>query len=224
MIENDSIISEISAIQVKLLFLHFKSVRINEEIQRINSLPFSNPESPEAIKKKGEIAYCVIDIIALFESYNSFVSNIYSYKNIARYLNSKLKNQLGNIQKTTAKWKHVRNKIGGHIDIEPIQEFCENYNYKGVFISNELEADFKGILILQMIESAINSTLDKSKLFENKVILTDKSDLNKLIIKLNQDWKPCLDMFSDIFKLLYKIGKKDKLKVINKQDVGIIKF
>ncbi len=220
----NTIISEISAIQVKLLFLHYKSVRINEDIQRIISISFLNPESPEAIKKKGEIAYCIVDIITLFESYNSFVTNIYNYKNIAKYLDSKLKIKLGNIQKTTAKWKHVRNKIGGHIDIEPIQEFCENYNYKGVFISNDLEADFKGILILQMIESALNSTLDKSKLFESKVILTEQSDLAKIIDKINQDWKPCLDIFGDVFKLLYKIGKKDKLKVISKADIGIIKF
>lgn len=221
---DNTIISEISAIQVKLLFLHFKSVKINEDIQRINSISFTNPESPEAINRRGEIAYHIIDIIALFESYNSFVSNIYNYKNIAKHLNAKLRTKLGNIQKTTAKWKHIRNKIGGHIDIEPIQEFCDLYNYKGVFISNNLEADFKGILILQMIESALNSTLDKSKLFKNTLILTEPSDLAKMISKINDDWKPCLDLFGDIFKLLYKIGKKDKLMVIRKEDIGIIKF
>ncbi|MEX0810781.1 MAG: hypothetical protein WD048_01105 [Chitinophagales bacterium] len=224
MTKNNTIVSEISAIQVKLLFLHFKSVRINEDIQRINSIPFSNPKKPEAIIKKGEIAYCLVDIISLFESYNSLVSNIYSYKNISKYIESNLKSRLGKIQKTTAKWKHVRNKIGGHVDIEPIQEFCENYNYKGVFISNNLEADFKGILILQMIESAINSTLNKSKLFENEVVLTEQLDLGRLIGKIKQDWEPCLDMFDDVFKLLYKIGKGDKLKAITNQDIGIIKF
>jgi len=182
--ENDTVISEISAIQVKLLFLHFKSIKINEDIQRINSISFSDPESPEAIKKKGEIAYCIIDIIALFESYNSFVRNINNYENIAKYLKRRLRRKLENIKISTAKWKHVRNKIGGHIDIKPIQEFCETYSYKGVFISNDLEADFKGILILQMIESAINSTLNKSKLFSKKVILTQESDLGKIISKI----------------------------------------
>jgi hypothetical protein len=222
--KSETIISEIAAIQVKLLFLHFKSLRINEDIERINSIQFPSPESREAIKKRGEIAYCIIEIIALFESYNSFVSNIYSYENISKYLDKKIKIRLGNIQKTTAKWKHVRNKIGGHIDIDSIQEFCEYYNYKGVFITNDLEADFKGILILQMIESAINSTLDKSKLFEKNIRLTVQTDLARLVSKINQDWKPCLDMFDDVFKLLYKIGKKDKLEVIGKEDIGIIKF
>ena len=222
--DNDTIITEISAIQVKILYLHFKSVKINEDIRRIDLIQFSDPKSPEAIKKRGEIAYSIIDIIALFESYNSFVKNINNYKNITKYLNKKLRTRLENIKTSTARWKHVRNKMGGHVDIKPIQEFCEIYNYKGVFISNNLEADFKGILILQMIESAINNTLDKSKLFDSQIILTEQADLGRLISKINQDWKPCIDIFNDIFKLLYKIGKKDKLKLISKEDIGLIKF
>lgn len=222
--ENDTLIPEISAIQVKLLFLHFKSLKINEDIRRIDSISFTNPESPEAIKKKGEIPFCLIDIIALFESYNSLVRNINNYENIDKYLNRKLRRKLENIRISTAKWKHVRNKIGGHVDIKSIMEFCNVYDYKGVFISNDLEVDFKGILILQMIESAINSTLDKSRLFNNKVVLTENSDLVKVVDKINEDWGPCLEIFDDVFKLLYKIGKKDKLKVISKGDIGIIKF
>jgi len=222
--ESKTITPEISAIQVKLMFLHFKSIKINEDIQRISSLAFSNLENPEAIKKKGEIAYSIIDIIALFESYNSFVSDIFNYKNISTYLTSNLKTSLGKIQKSTAQWKHVRNKIGGHLDIEPIQEFCDYNNYKGVFISNNLEADFKGILLLQIIESAINITLSKSKLFEDKLILTSSTGLIILIKKLNEDWKPCLDLFGEVFKLLYNIGKAEKLKVIKREDIGLIKF
>lgn len=220
----NTLISEISAIQVKLLFLHFKSVKINDDIARINQTEFSSNSVADAIKKRGEMAYNIIDIVVLFESYNSLINNIYNYKKIAKHINSELRFKLGKIQKLTAKWKFVRNKIGGHVDIEPIQEFCDLYEYKGVFISNNLEADFKGILILQMIESAINSTLDKSNLFENKLVLTNKVDLEKLISKINQDWKPCFDLFSDISKFLYKIGKKDKLKTIKGKDVGLIKF
>ncbi len=222
--ENDTIISEISAIQVKILYLHFKSIKINEEINRINSIQFNDNESPDAIKTKGELAYSIIDIIALFESYNSFVRNINNYENIAKYLNRKLRTKLENIKTSTAQWKHVRNKIGGHVDIKLIQEFCELYNYRGVFISNNLEADFKGILILQMIESAINNTLEKSKLFDRKLILTETADLGMLITKINQDWTPCKDIFNDIFKLLYKIGKYDKLNIISEEDIGLIKF
>ncbi len=222
--EDNTIISEVSAIQVKLLYVHFRSIKINDDIDRIKNIEFLDPTAPDAIKKKGELAYSIIDIIALFENYNSLVRNIYNYENIKKHLNRKLKSKLEHIRKITADWKHVRNKIGGHVDIKPILEFCEDNNYKGVFISNELEADFKGVLILQMIESAINSTLNKSQLFESPLKLTESSDLNKLVVAIMRDWKPCFDLFSDISKLLYKIGKKDKLKLIDKKDIGIIKF
>lgn len=222
--EENTLFSEISAIQIKLLFLHFKSVKINDNIRRINSVSFPEINSPDAIKTRGETAYDIIEIIALFESYNSLISDIYKYQNISKHLNFDLKTKLNKIKKATAKWKFVRNKIGGHLDIGPIQEFCDFNNYKGVFISNQLEADFKGVLILQMIESAINLTLNKSKLFQSELKLTDFSDLIKLIKKVNEDWSPCINLFSDFSKFLYTIGKKDKLKTITKEDIGIIKF
>ena len=222
--EDNTVIPEVSAIQVKLMYVHFRSIKINDDIMRINSMEFSDPTKPDAIKKKGELAYCIIDIIALFENYNSLVRNIYNYENIEKHLNRKLKSKLEIIRKITADWKHVRNKIGGHVDIKLIREFCEENNYNGVFISNEFEADFKGILILQMIESAINSTLSKSLLFDSNLKLTEPSDLGKLVSKIMEDWKPCVNLFKDVLEFLYKIGKKDKLKRINKEDIGIIKF
>lgn len=222
--EESTLISEISAIQIKLLFLHFKSVKINDNIRRINAISFPDINSSDAIKTRGEIAYDLIEIIALFEIYNSLISDVYKYQNISKHLNTNIRTKLNKVKKTTAKWKFVRNKIGGHIDIEPIQEFCDFNNYKGVFISNQLEVDFKGILILQMIESAINLTLDKSNLFQSELKLTDIADLNKLIRKINDDWLPCINLFSDFSKFLYAVGKKDKLKAITKEDVGIIKF
>jgi hypothetical protein len=222
--DDKTVIPEVSAIQVKLMYVHFRSIKINDDIMRINSHEFSDPTKPDAIKKKGELAYCIIDIIALFENYNSLVRNIYNYENIEKHLNSNLKFKLENIRKITAEWKHVRNKIGGHVDIKLIREFCEENNYNGVFISNEIEADFKGVLILQMIESAINSTLFKSHLFDSNLKLTEPAGLRKLVNKIMMDWKPCLALFNDVSEFLYSIGKKDKLKRINKEDIGLIKF
>jgi len=115
--------TEISAIQIKVLYLHFKSVKINEDLTRINSLQFPDPSKPEAIKQKGEIAYDIIDIVALFENYNSLVGDIFKLKNIEQKLPISLKEELNTLKKVTSKWKYVRNKIGGHIDLEPIQEF-----------------------------------------------------------------------------------------------------
>ena len=216
--------TEVSSIQIKVLYLHFRSVKINADIERINSTYQGNPKSAEAIEGKGEIAFDIVDIISLFENYNSLVNDIYKFESISRKLTSELRRELNDLRNATSKWKYIRNKIGGHLDIEPIQKFCLTYNYSGVFISNELEADFKGILLLQMIESAINSTLVKSKLFENQLTLTTPQDLNKLIVKLHSDWKLCFDIFHSLMRFLYSIGKDEKLKAIAKEDIGLIKF
>ena len=216
--------TEISAIQIKVLYLHFKSVKINEDLARINSLQFPDPSKPDAIKQKAEIAYDIFDIVALFENYNSLVGDIFKLKAIEQKLPVTLKKELNTLKKVTSKWRHVRNKIGGHIDLEPIQEFCSTYNYNGVFISNHLETDFKAILLLQIIESALNMTLDNSKLFDSKLNLTSPLDLNKFISKMNSDWWLCIKIFDSLSKFLYDIGKKEKLKTITEKDIGIIKF
>lgn len=187
-------------------------------------MQFPDPSKPDAIKQKGEIAYDIIDIVALFENYNSLVADIFKLKLIEQKLPIILKEELNTLKKVTSKWRFVRNKIGGHIDLEPIQEFCATYNYNGVFISNHLEADFKGILLLQIIESALNMTLDNSKLFNSKLTLTNPLDLNKFVSKMNSDWWLCLKIFESLSKFLYDIGKKEKLKTITEKDIGIIKF
>ena len=215
--------TDISSIQVKLLFLHFKSVKINSDIRRI--MDVSTDDSLSAsIKFKGEIAYDIIDLVALFEGYHTIVGDVFECAQIKPHLTPNLKAALGTVQKKTSQWNHVRNKIGGHVDIGPIQEFCEQYKYRGVFISNDLEADFKGVLILQMIESAINSTVTNSRLFDKKLVLTDPADLTRLIDKLNSDWKSCIDLFGALSTFLYEAGKQEKLNSISSQDIGIIKF
>jgi len=222
---HSTLTSEISGLQVKLMYLQFKSVKINAEIERLKELEFDSSESPEFIQTRGEIAYSVIDVISLFEHYNSFVNNVKnaSYP-LLQKMDESLKEKLENIRELTAQWKHVRNKLGGHLDIKRIQEFCEQNNYNGVFLSNHLEADFKGALLPMMLESALNSTLEKSRLFERNLKLTDPSDMNVFIIKFNQDWAKCMELFRDFFKFLYGIGKQEKLAISNSEDIGIIKF
>jgi len=50
--EDNTVIPEVSAIQVKLMYVHFRSIKINDDILRINSIEFSDPTKPDAIKKK----------------------------------------------------------------------------------------------------------------------------------------------------------------------------
>ena len=221
---DNSLTSDISAIQIKLQYLHFKSIKINEEIDRIRSIQFPNPSSPEAIKTKGEYSFCTIDLISLFEGYNSLLRNILNNKYLLKRLDIDLKTKIEDVKIITGKWKHVRNKIGGHLDIKVIKSFCDKYNYKGVFITNHLEADFKGVILLQIIKSAINNTLNKSHLFEKELILTNIEGIDIFLNKINLDWKRCFLLFNDLSSFLYRIGKSEKMQQIGDKTIGIIKF
>jgi len=162
----NTITTEVSAIQVKSLYLNFKTIKINDSINQINSLRFENSATPEAISARGEIIYDVIDAITLFENYHSLCDDILKSPNLGPVLTSDLSSYLKLVRKKMSQWKHVRNKLGGHLNLQAIEGFCKKHNYKGVFISNHLEADFKGVLLNMMLESAINETLEKSKLRE----------------------------------------------------------
>jgi len=220
----DSITTEISGIQIKSLYLHFKTVRINESIERINSLKFKNPATPKAIAAKGEILYDVIDAITLFESYHSLCDNVLKSPTLGPNLSLDLSQYLKITRKKMAQWKHVRNNIGGHLKLQVIQGICEKHNYKGVFISNHLEADFKGILLNMMLGNAVNETLEESNLFEQEIELTKPSDLNKFINLFMNDWKLVLNLYLKLNEFLYEIGKEDKMKLIGPDDIGIITF
>jgi len=221
---DNSLSSDISAIQIKLQYLHYKSLKINEEINRIRSIKFPNPKCPESITAKGEFSFCTIDIISLFEGYNSLANNVLNDKFIARNLRPDLKLQIEEIKDLTNNWKHVRNKIGGHLDIKVIKSFCDRYAYRGVFITDYLEADFKGVILLQMIESAINNTLSKSHLFEKEINLISFEGLEIFLTKINEDWKKCFQLYSALFSFLYEIGKNEKMNQIGRNEGGIIKF
>lgn len=218
--------SEISAIQIKLMYLHYKSIKINSSIRDITSVKFKDKESSESIEHNGVIVYDIIDVITLFENYNSLVSDVFNSKFLSKKLSNSCRELLKKVNKATVSWKHVRNKVGGHIDINSIIQFCEFNNYKGVFISDNLQTDFKGVLLIQLLESAVNMTLDKSKLFNQKLDLIGaaSTDMVRFIEKLNSDWKICIDLFKELLKHLYLIGKKEKLKVIDHSQIGIIKF
>jgi hypothetical protein len=220
----NTITTEVSAIQIKSLYLHFKTIRINDSIKRINSQKFKNPSSPQAIANKGEIIYDIIDAISLFEHYHSLCDLLLQSPLLSRNLPPDLSSYLKLARKKMSQWKHVRNKLGGHLDIHVVKELCEEHNYKGVFISNHLEADFKGILLNMMLTNAINATLEKSKLFEKEVDLTNGKELADFISKFMGDWKIALDLFPKINKFLYDIGKEEKLRMIGPEDIGIIKF
>ena len=208
----------VSALQVKILYLHYKSFKINSELRRLSKeINFNQANS--SMRKRGELAYCAIDVITLFESYNSYAKDFFSHSKNIKLLDDDFKNKLSYVQKITANWKYVRNKIGGHVDFDTIIRFCDKYNYKGIFLGKNLEIDFKAILLLQMIESAVNSTLNKSRLFDDEICLTNLNDINIFVDKLNLDWLPCIKLLNQSFDFFKKVGLQNRLEVIRIESI-----
>ncbi|MBT7093600.1 MAG: hypothetical protein HN936_10160, partial [Bacteroidetes bacterium] len=193
-------------------------------IQRINKLRFRKPATPKAIIAKGEILYDVIDAITLFENYHSLCDDVLQSKTLGPSLPEKLVKYLKLTRKKMAQWKHVRNNLGGHLNLDVIRGICEFHNYRGVFVSNHLEADFKGVLLNMMLGKAVNETMSKSKLFVKEIDLTNPGDLNEFITLFMADWRITLDLFSKLNEFLYKIGRKEKMGTMFAGDIGIIKF
>ena len=69
------------------------------------------------------------------------------------------------------------------------KNFCDQHNYKGVFISNDLEADL-GVLNMLMIESAVNSSRNVSDIFGRDLSLKQNGmaqEIKLLVDTLNED-------------------------------------
>lgn len=124
--ENTSLTHEISVMQVKIMYLHYKSIRINENIRTLSSKQFESLKSTEALITRGTIVYDIVDVIALYENYHSFSDKMLKYNGFASAIPYSLKKALTEVRKRMTKWKHVRNKIGGHLDTESVLEFSRN--------------------------------------------------------------------------------------------------
>jgi len=215
---------EVSGIKVKTMYLHCKLVKINDDFLRINEMKFNNPASPKAFSTYGERVYNVIDTITLFENYYSLCDEILKSQELGPLLPLDLSQYLKALRKKMSQWKHVRNKLGGHLNLGVIMELCEKNNYKGVFLSNHIIEDFKGVLLYKMLGEAVNNTLSKSKLFDSELELTKPQDFNLFIGVFMNDFRFTLELLNRIFSFLYDIGRAEKISVSTQLDIGLINF
>lgn len=203
----------VAAIQVKMLHLQFRMKKIYEDQKLLNSkLPtFKTPR--EVIKGMNNGVYSAIDMLITFEHMFQLVNDIFNTPELKDRFNKSIIQMLGNVRKVAQKWKPVRNKLGGHIDIETAEKFCENHNYFGVFLSDDLEADI-GVLNMLLIESNVNSARSKSDIFGRNLDLKNNGigpEIKLFVDTLNKDWNAVFGYFEPLMKFMYEIGKKEKM-------------
>ena len=210
----------VAAIQMKMLHLQFRMKKIYEDQKLLNSkLPsFKTPR--EIIKGMNNAVYSAIDMLITFEHMFQLVNDIFNTLELKDRLDQNTIQLIGNVRKIAQKWKHVRNKLGGHIDLEIVEKFCEKHNYFGVFLSDDLEADI-GMLNMLLIESAVNSVRNKSDIFGRDLDLKNNGpgpEIKLFVETLNKDWNEVFGYFKPLMKILYKLGKKEKMACTNPKD------
>jgi len=210
----------VAAIQVKMLHLQFRMKKIYEDQKLLNSkLPnFKTPR--EIIKGMNNAVYSAIDMLVTFEHMFQLVNDIFNTPELKQKLDQSTKQLLGNVRKIAQKWKHVRNKLGGHIDIEIAEDFCKDHNYFGVFLSDDLEADLS-MLNMLLIERAVNTARIKSDIFGKDLDLKKNGvgpEIKLFVETLNNDWNAVFSYFEPLMKFLYKVGKKEKMECTEPKD------
>ena len=210
----------VAAIQVKMLHLQFRMKKIYEDQKLLNAKLESFKTPREVIKGMNNAAYSAIDMLISFEHMFQLVNDIFNTPELKDRLDQSTIQLLGNVRKIAQKWKHVRNKLGGHIDIEIAEKFCEKYNYFGVFLSDDLEADI-GMLNMLLIESAVNTVRDKSDIFGRELDLKNNGvgpEIKLFVDKLNNDWNEVFSYFKPLMEFLYEVGKKEKMGCTDPKD------
>lgn len=204
----------VAAIQVKMFHLQFRMKKIFEDQAILNSKLPTYKTPREKTKGAYTAVYTAIDMLVTFEHMFQLMNEIFNTPELKELLDQRMIRLLGNVRKIAKKWKHVRNKLGGHIDIDIVERFCEDHDYVGVFISDDLEADIC-LLNLLLVESAINSTREKEDLLGRELSFRNNgidSEMKLFVETLNNDWNTVFNYFEPMMQFMYKVGKEEKIK------------
>lgn len=204
--------SRVAAVEFKMLHLQFRKKKIFEDQKALSGLEFKS--NREKIRGMKDAVYNLIDMLVAMEQLHQLVCDIFATPELRVKFNQDLYVILNRTKKSTEKWKPVRNKLGGHIDIDVVVQFCEHHNYRGVFISPDLETDLS-VLNMLLIESAVNSVRNVSDVFGRDLDVKKNglsSELKLLVDKLNDDWNTAFGYFEPMMQFLYSVGKEEKLK------------
>ena len=218
--QSTTLTPKVAALQFKMLHIQFRAVKISEDQSRLGEI--ACVDNRDKIKKFRNAAYSTIDMIICMEHIFGVLKDLLSMNELRTRMDIDLLKQINESKRAVARWKPVRNNVGGHLSIDAFSEFCEQHNYKGVFISNDLEADL-GPLNMLAIGSAVNAARKSVDIFKRDLNIMEKADLEEFSNQLNKDWALALSYFSPVSEFLYSIGKAEKLAAAHPDDIsGIV--
>ena len=211
--------SRVAAIQFKMLHIQFRALKIAEDQKRVVETTTETPR--QKVKATKNAAYCFLDTMVCMEHIYELINDIFATPELREHMDRAEYEILNKSKDAASRWKPVRNKVGGHLDIDAFIAFCDQHNYKGVFISDDTEADLCALNLLA-IGSAINASRNTCDIFKRDIDIINEIEL--VTKQLDTDCNTAIAYFNPIYEFLYKIGKDEKIAASNPDDLkGIIR-
>ena len=202
----------VAAVQVKMMHIQYRLKKIHDDQEIINEKLKNITTNRDILREIGTTVYSTVDMLITMEHLYQLTNDIFSTTELTQHFNKKIYQIINNTKKIAKKWKFVRNKLGGHIDINTVEDFCDKHNFKGVFISDDFECDVSALNMI-LIESAVNSARSSYDIFARDLDLRKDlpGEMKLLVDELNKDWNEAFLYFEPLMKLMYKVGKKEKI-------------
>lgn len=198
-----------AAIQIKMLHLQFRMKKIYEDQEQL--IKKKPKDNRDIIRLYTSSTYSFIDMLVSFENVAELMSDMFSTPELREHFDKPTYKILNKTKKLAEKWRPVRNRLGGHIDIEVVEELCSKHNFNGVFLSDDLECDL-GILNLLLLEAAINSARKSTDIIGRDLDMRKNlADETKILVDtINKDWNEVFGYFKPLMELMYQAGKEEK--------------
>ena len=198
-----------AAIQLKMLHLQFRMKKIYEDQEQLSKKkPKTNRDRIRIFLPAG---YTCIDMLVSIEHVSQLVKDMFATPELRQHFDRATYIILNDTKRVAEKWKPVRNRLGGHIDIDVVQDLCSRHGFNGVSLSEDLECDV-GVMNLLLLESAVNFARASSDILGRDLNMrNDLSGETKILVDaINKDWNTIFEYFKPLMELMYRVGKEEK--------------
>jgi hypothetical protein len=184
--------------------------KIHNDQLELNSRRFESNRAK--IRGLRSASHTFVDMLVTMEHAASAFRDVFSTPVLSKNLDEELRRKLSDAMQFAEKWNAVRNKLGGHIDIDIIQSACIEHKFKGVHLSNDLETDVSAFNAI-LLEAAFNESGCAEKELGRRISTRDRGlapEINVMVSKLNDDWDRVFACFPPLLAKMYEIGKSEK--------------
>ena len=205
-----------------MLHLQFRMKKIYQDQKVLSEAQHRN--NRDRIRGLLPAGYTFIDMLVSLENAAQLVRDIFATPELRVHFDRDTYEILNRTKKAAEKWRPVRNCLGGHIDIDVIDELCRRHSYRGVFLSDDLECDVAALNML-LLESAVNSVRSKSDIIGRDLDMRGNlaSETKTLVEAINNDWQAVFGYFTHLMELMYRVGKQEKIAATHpSQRTGIV--